>query len=96
MRDYYVYIMSNKRNTVYYVGVTNNLERRVAEHKSQIQPGFTKMYNCNKLVYFEAGSSAAEAIAREKQLKNWHREWKLNLIHEHNPGMVDLSDEILK
>lgn len=96
MRDYYVYIMANQRNTVYYVGVTSNLERRVAEHKSQARPGFTKMYNCNKLVYFEMGSSAAGAIAREKQLKNWHRDWKLNLIHEHNPRLVDLSDGILK
>jgi len=86
-----VYIMTNIVNTVLYIGVTNNLERRVYEHKHGLADGFTKKYNVNKLVYFETTNDPMVAIGREKQLKNWHRCWKLNLIMQQNPSFEDLS-----
>jgi len=90
----YVYFMSNKNNNVLYVGVTNNLERRVWEHKNEINKNsFTTKYKCHKLVYFEYTSSIKTAITREKQLKNWKREWKNELIEKQNPNWVDLSIE---
>jgi putative endonuclease len=70
---------------VLYIGVTNNLERRMYEHKNKMVNGFTKKYYLTKLVYFEATTDVKSAIGREKQLKNWHREWKINLIREFNP-----------
>ena len=73
MKDYYVYILSNKANTVLYIGVTNNLERRIYEHKNGVLEGFTKKYNVHKLVYFEMCGDIKDAIAREKQLKKWSR-----------------------
>jgi putative endonuclease len=91
MRQYFVYILTNKYNTVLYIGVTNNLERRILEHKQKQIPGFTKKYNCTKLVYFEETNDVISAIAREKQLKNWHRDWKKNLISEFNPNWDDLA-----
>ncbi|MBP6882061.1 MAG: GIY-YIG nuclease family protein [Candidatus Levybacteria bacterium] len=93
MNNYFVYILSNATNTVLYIGVTNNLERRVYEHKNELIDGFTKKYNLKKLVYFEETSDITSAIAREKQLKNWRREWKLNLIKNLNPGLLDLDAE---
>jgi len=81
----------NDKNTTSYIGVTNNLERRVYEHQHQLVPGFTKKYNVHKLVYVEETNNAYSAIAREKQLKNWHREWKLNLIKQENPTFDDIS-----
>ena len=74
MNSGWVYIMSNKNKNVFYVGVTNNLERRVFEHKTGIIEGFTKKYNCKELVYHEEFQNITDAISREKQLKNWHRE----------------------
>jgi len=91
MRAYYVYILSNQKNTTLYIGVTNDLERRIREHKTKTNPGFTSRYNITKLVYFEEFSHVEEAIAREKQLKNWHREWKENLIKSVNHHWEDLS-----
>ncbi len=88
----YTYIMTNKNNTVLYIGVTNDLYRRVVEHKEQKNQGFTAKYNLTKLVYFEGFSSIIEAIDREKQLKRWHRDWKFNLIKEKNPNMEDLLE----
>ena len=88
----YVYIMSNKRRTTLYIGVTNNLERRVLEHKLGEAPGFTNRYRLTDLVYFEESALITDAIAREKQLKSWKRDWKLDLIREMNPDMADLSD----
>lgn len=85
--------MSNKNKNVFYVGVTNNLERRVFEHKTGIIEGFTKKYNCKELVYYEEFQNITDAISREKQLKNWHREWKINLIKFLNPDFIDLSKE---
>jgi putative endonuclease len=90
MNTYYVYILANQYHTVLYVGVTNNLERRVAEHKAGIHEGFTKRYNVNKLVYFETSPSVTAAIEREKQLKGGSRAKKLALINEQNPAWQDL------
>ena len=88
----YVYFMTNKSNNVIYVGVTNNLERRVWEHKNCVdEKCFTAKYNCSKIVYFEYTSSIKAAIERENQLKNWKREWKNQLIEEQNPKWEDLS-----
>ena len=89
-KEYYVYIMTNQSNTTLYIGVTNNLQRRVLEHKSGLGSIFTSKYRLKKLVYFEFFSDVNDAIRREKQLKNWHRQWKLNLIHVENSAMRDL------
>ncbi len=91
----YTYIMTNDATKPLYVGVTSNLANRVWEHKNKINPeSFTAKYNLNKLVYFEIFNNIEEAISREKQLKRWHREWKLNLIKSINPTFVDLFDQI--
>lgn len=89
-KEYYIYILSNNSNNVLYIGVTNNLMKRVYEHKSKLVKGFTEKYNVNKLIYFEEYKDIKEAIKREKQLKNWHRGWKLNLIKTMNPNFKDL------
>ena len=89
-----VYIMTNFHNSVLYIGVTNNLLRRVVEHKRKINKGFSSMYNLKKLVYFEITSSIEDAINREKQLKNWKRKWKMDLIRKSNPEFKDLSSDI--
>lgn len=92
---YYTYILTNNSNNVLYIGVTNNLVRRLYEHKQKINPeGFTARYNLNKLIHFECFSNIKDAIAREKQLKNWHRPWKEELIKKHNPSWKDLSEKI--
>lgn len=91
VKQYYVYILTNFSNTVLYIGVTGNLERRIYEHKNGLLEGFSKKYKVNKLVYFEQGFDINEAIYREKQLKNWHREWKIILIKQTNPDLEDLS-----
>ena len=89
----YVYIMANNHNTVLYIGVTNNLERRVWEHKNHFDPNtFASKYNCVKLVHLEEFGNVKDAIVREKQLKNWRREWKVGLIEENNPSWVDLAE----
>jgi len=90
----FVYFMSNTYNNVLYVGVTNNLVRRVAEHKAKVNKGFAYKYNVDKLVYFESIHSINDAIAREKQIKNWKREWKNELVNKDNPDWKDLSDSI--
>lgn len=86
-----VYILTNKSNTTFYIGVTSDLIKRIYEHKNKITTGFSSTYNTNKLVYFEQTDSIESAIKREKQLKNWHREWKINLIKENNHNFSDLS-----
>ena len=91
---YYVYILTNKTNRVLYVGVTNNLVRRVYEHKNKAVEGFTEKYNVNKLVYYDATTDVRAAIAREKQIKGWVRQKKLNLISDLNPLWRDLYYEI--
>ena len=90
-----VYIMTNYSETTFYIGVTSNLPRRILEHKNKVVEGFTQKYNVNKLVYYEITDSIEVAINREKQLKRWHREWKINLIKEMNPQFRDLSDELI-
>ena len=84
MNQYYTYILANNSDTTLYIGVTNDLERRVAEHRSGTIPGFTQKYNCHKLVYFESFSVVEQAIAREKQLKKWSRAKKDALIDTQN------------
>ena len=93
-KTYAVYIMTNYLNTTFYIGVTNDLVRRVYEHKMKINEGFTSKYNLNKLVYFEITDNVNDALNREKQLKNWKRAWKLDLIQKTNPTYSDLSAEI--
>ena len=93
---YYVYILTNRTNEVLYIGVTNNLIRRIGEHKKDSVEGFTKKYKVHKLVYFQQTDNIESAIIREKQIKNWHRQWKINLITKDNPEWNDLYDEILK
>jgi len=90
MKKYYVYIMSNRSKTLY-TGMTNNLERRVAEHKTKSIEGFTKKYNITKLVYYEEFDAPLEAIAREKQIKGWLRRKKIELIETQNPDWNDLA-----
>jgi putative endonuclease len=94
MREYYVYIMANKRNGTIYIGMSNDLIRRVCEHREGILPGFTKTYGCKMLVYYEQGGDVDGAIYREKQLKKWARKWKLTLIEKMNPEWKDLWHEI--
>jgi len=90
MRQYYVYIMTNKSRTLY-TGVTNNLERRVHEHKQKLIPGFTIKYNISRLVFFESTQDIRAAIEREKQIKGWLRSKKIALIESVNPQWEDLS-----
>ena len=92
---YYVYIMTNKYNTVLYTGVTNDLIRRVYEHKNKLVEGFTAKYNLTKLVYYEICKDVKEAINREKQIKGWKREKKEKLIKGFNPDWKDLYEEIV-
>ena len=91
-REYCVYILTNSRHTVLYTGVTNNLQRRVTEHKSKTGSVFTKKYNVDKLVYFECGGDVSQAILREKQIKAGSRQKKLDLINEFNPEWMDLYE----
>ena len=90
---YYVYFMTNKRKNVLYVGVTNNIERRVGEHKSGLIDGFTARYRLDKCVMVEEYSSIKDALEREKQIKSWSRERKFNLIRETNPELRDYGEE---
>ena len=93
-RSYYVYILTNAVRTVLYIGMTNNLIRRVYEHREKFVDGFTKRYQFDRLVYHEAFSTAYDAITREKQLKGWTRKRKLDLIQTTNPNLRDLWNEI--
>ena len=90
MKTFYVYILANRPHGMIYIGVTNNLLRRMAEHKSGEIKGFTQKYNIHQLMYYQATESAEAAIAEEKRLKNWHRDWKKNLIERENPFWQDL------
>ena len=91
---YFVYMLTNTNNTTLYIGVTNNLARRVYEHKNQLVSGFTKQYNLHKLVFFESTTDVYAAIAREKQLKGWTRAKKNALIEKENPTWEDLSEKL--
>jgi putative endonuclease len=89
-----VYVLASRRNGTLYVGVTNDVRRRVWEHRTGVADGFTKRYGVHRLVYAEFHASIVEAIAREKQLKKWRRAWKLALIEEANPEWGDLYDDL--
>jgi putative endonuclease len=95
MEQYFVYILTNKYNKVLYVGVTNNIIRRVYEHKNKLISGFTSKYNVNKLVYYESFQSVFDAIKREKEIKGWKREKKVALINSFNPEWKDLYEELI-
>jgi putative endonuclease len=90
----YVYILGNQRPTLY-IGITNDLIKRVWQHKQELVEGFSRKYHLHKLLYYEKLDTIEEAIKREKQLKNWRREWKLDLIKSQNPKMKDLYSEII-
>ena len=96
IHQYYLYIITNKKNGVLYIGVTNNLERRMFEHKNKLIKGFSSRYNLDKLVYLEVYQYVEDAIKREKNMKKWKREWKINLIVEDNPDWGDLSKDWFK
>ncbi len=94
MNNYYIYLLTNKYGNVLYIGVTNDLVRRIYEHKNKIQKGFTKKYNVDCLVYYEMYAEIIDAIAREKQIKGWSRRKKNELISQFNPEWKDLYEEI--
>jgi len=94
MRQFYVYIMASARNGTVYIGVTNDLPRRVWEHERELVDGFTKKYGVHRLVWYQAADTALSAITREKQLKKWRRAWKLRLIEELNPKWKDHYEDI--
>jgi putative endonuclease len=90
IKNYYVYILASKRNGTLYVGVTSNLAKRIYEHKHKLIGGFTKKYNVDRLVYYETTQDVESAILREKRLKKWKRQWKVELIERKNPNWKDL------
>lgn len=94
MKNFYVYILSSKRNGTLYIGVTSDLIKRIYEHKNNLVEGFTKKYNVHQLVWYEIHGSPESAISREKQIKKWKREWKLKLIEKENPHWNDLYKSI--
>jgi putative endonuclease len=94
MKTYFVYIMASKKNDTLYIGVTNNLLRRVWQHKNNVHKGFTKKYGVHRLVWCEASNDVRGAIQREKQMKKWNRQWKINLIEQDNPEWLDLYDTL--
>jgi putative endonuclease len=93
-RQFYVYILASRKHGTLYVGVTNDLVRRVHQHKAKLVPGFTAKHGVNKLMYYETFDSPTLAIIREKQLKKWHREWKIRTIEHDNPNWDDLSTNL--
>ena len=93
-RTYWVYILASRTHGTLYVGVTSDLSGRVYEHKACITPGFTTKYGVHDLVYFETFGTIDEAIAHEKRLKRWRRDWKINLIERNNPHWIDLYESI--
>jgi putative endonuclease len=95
MNQAYVYIVSSQRNGTLYIGVTSDLIKRIYQHRNNLSEGFTKKYKVHRLVYFEATLSITSAIQREKQLKQWRRQWKIELIEKNNPEWVDLYGALL-
>ena len=94
MKYYFVYILASKTNGTLYIGVTSNIQRRLEEHINGLAESFTSKYGLKRLVYLEEYQNPTDAIKREKQLKNWKRLWKLNLINAQNPAWKDLSEDI--
>ena len=95
MKNYYTYILANKPNGTLYTGMTSDLLKRVHEHKNGLVSGFTKKYNVHKLVYFEETNDAYNAITRERRIKKWNRQWKIELIEKSNPEWEDLYDDLI-
>ncbi|MBL7069369.1 MAG: GIY-YIG nuclease family protein [Candidatus Omnitrophica bacterium] len=95
-KEYYVYILASRRNGTLYIGVTNNLAKRVYEHKNDLVSGFTQKYKVHKLAYYESYNDVNEALVKEKRLKKWNRQWKIELIEKFNPEWRDLYDDIIK
>ncbi len=91
----YLYILASKRNGTLYIGITNDIIRRVGEHKLKLIDGFTKKYNVDLLVYYEIFNDVNEAILREKRLKKWNRDWKIRLIESINPNWEDLTEKLI-
>jgi putative endonuclease len=91
---YYVYILASRQRGTLYTGVTNDLARRVYEHREELMRGFTRKYGVNRLVYYETYDSPDPALAREKRLKRWNREWKVQAIEAFNPDWRDLYDDL--
>ena len=89
-KEYYVYILASQKYGTLYIGITNNLLKRVYQHKEGLVDGFTKKYHVNKLVYYEVHEDIHEALLREKQMKKWRRDWKINLIEKDNPQWFDI------
>jgi putative endonuclease len=94
-KEYYIYILASKKNGTLYVGVSSDLVKRIYEHKNNLVDGFTKTYSVHDLVYYESTQDVNAAIIREKQLKKWKREWKINLIEKDNPEWIDLYYQIM-
>jgi len=95
MKQYYVYILASKKNGVLYIGVTGDLIKRIWQHKNSLAESFTKRYFIHRLVYFENTTDVESAIKREKQLKKWNRDWKVQLIEKDNPNWEDLYSQIV-
>ncbi|MEC7265305.1 MAG: GIY-YIG nuclease family protein [Bacteroidota bacterium] len=93
VHEYYVYILTNMPNGTLYIGMTNNLERRILEHKKGSVEGFTKKYGLKTLIYFEVHQNVNDAILREKQLKKWKRQWKIDLVEKDNSDWNDLASD---
>lgn len=94
-KNFYVYILANKINDVIYTGITSDLVKRIWEHKNKVVEGFTEKYNVDRLVYFEVHNNAEAAIKREKNIKDWKRDWKGQLIEKENPKWEDLYERII-
>ncbi len=94
MKDYYVYMLASGKYGTLYIGVTNDLARRIYEHKTGAATGFTEKYGVKSLVWYEVHQSIGAAIQREKSLKRWYRQWKIDLIEKANPGWLDLYDSL--
>ncbi len=95
-RSFFVYILATRQDGPIYVGITSDLARRVSEHKNKTFKGFTARFNVDRLVYYETFEAPEQAISREKQLKRWRREWKVQLIEKDNPGWDDLFEGLLR
>jgi putative endonuclease len=93
MNSYYVYIITNKKNGTLYIGFTDDIHRRIYEHKNKLSDGFSKKYGLDKLVYFEEHENSSSSFKKERQMKKWRRAWKIKLIEEQNPNWKDLAED---
>jgi len=95
MNNYYIYILTNKKDGILYIGSTSNLIKRIWEHKNKVVKDFSNKYNLNKLVYFEIVNDPYNMVNRERQMKKWERKWKINLIEKENPNWEDIYNKII-